>query len=404
MNAFILSAALDTNGQNARFVRAAEKWGDDDTILRVLALGNDDPAGVVGRYQLATEKLGGLRIRSAHRAAHYFEFPGDLVWDRKTEPQIRQLVMEADIVHLNNSYRAVQRFGIRKPMLLHHHGSMFRNNPEHMLGVAKHYRMLQAVSTIDLTRPDPKVLHWLPTAYDVDDLVKFGQEHRREPDGRIRIVHAPTNRMLKHTDMLITVIRELVLEGLPIDLELVENRTWAETMTRKAAADIVFDQLMFGYGCNSVEAWAMNVPVIAGADDWTLAAMRKAWGGLPFVEATEGTLKDVIRQMVTSAEMRQEAIETGHAHVRKYHDERPALAKLAELYREAIKHYTSRRIPGKGAKPVTFRSTKGRKVYDVDGQPIAFDKGEVRTADPIVIQRLRYFVTKRPMFGIVEVA
>lgn len=404
MNALILSHATDTNGGNIRHKLAADRWGNDPEILRILALGNDDPAGVVGRYQRATTKLGGLHIRSAHRATHYFDWPTDIVWTRKNEPEIRALAEEADIIHLNNSYRAIQRFGIRKPMLLHHHGSLFRNNPDHMLGVAKHYRMTQAVSTIDLQKPDPKVLHWLPTAYDVDELVKFGQEHRREPDGRVRIVHAPTNRMLKATDLLIATVKGLQAEGLPVDLELVENRTWAYTMERKAQADIVFDQLMFGYGCNSVEAWAMNVPVIAGADDWTQLQMAKEWGGLPFVPANERTLELTLRRMVTSPAMRQDASEVGHAHVRRFHDERPALARLAELYAKAIKGYTALRIPGKGQRAVTFRSTKGQKVYDIDGSVIPFEGGEHKTADPIVIKRLRYFTEKRPSFGIVEVA
>ena len=402
MNAVILGYDRDTNGQNARFVRAAEKWGTDDTILRVLAIGNDDPAGVVGRYRIASDKLGGLHIRSAARTPHYFDWPGDIIWNRNTEPMIRQLAEEADIIHLNNSYRAVQRFGIRKPMLLHHHGSLFRNHPEHMLGVAKHRRMTQAVSTIDLQKPDPKVLHWLPTAYDVDALTVFGQQNRREPDGRVRIVHAPTNRMLKHTDLFMEVVEKLQAEGLPIDLDLVERQTWAETMARKAAADIVYDQLSLGYGCNSVEAWAMSIPVIAGADDWTLARMAQEWGGLPFVPANEKTLEQTLRRMVTSAEMRQEASEIGHAHVRKYHDERPALARLAELYAKAIRGYVSPRIPGKGMKAVTFRKTNAQKVYDIDGSVIPFEQGEHKTADPIVIDRLRK-VAKRPIFGVVEV-
>ena len=47
MNALILSYALDTNGQNARFVKAAQKHGAD--VLNVLAMGKADPAGVVSR-------------------------------------------------------------------------------------------------------------------------------------------------------------------------------------------------------------------------------------------------------------------------------------------------------------------------------------------------------------------
>ena len=148
--AVILSNALDTNGQNARFVRAADKFGDDETVIKALAIGKTDPGGVVGRFQLAAEKYGSLVIRSANRSAAYFDFPGDILWSRHTESQVKTLVEAADLIHLNNSYAPVNRFRVRKPMLLHHHGSLFRHDPKHMLGVARSRRMLQAVSTIDL--------------------------------------------------------------------------------------------------------------------------------------------------------------------------------------------------------------------------------------------------------------
>lgn len=398
----ILSYALDTNGGNQRFVRAAERWGQDDGFLKALAIGRDDPAGVVARFQQAGDKLGGLHIRSAHRAVQYFEFPHDLIWDRKTEPEIRRLAHEADVVHLNNSYTAARRFRLNKPMLLHHHGSLFRKDPAHMLAVAKHSRMLQAVSTIDLQRPDPKVLHWLPSAYDVDELAAFGDAHRREPDGRIRIVHCPTNRELKHTALLIEAVAELAKEGLPVDLVLVEGKTWQESLEAKAGADIVFDQLAFGYGCNSIEAWCMGKPVVSGADDWTLARMAHEWPAIPFEEANERTLIDVLRAMVISAELREDAAERGLAHVRRFHDERPALALLADLYVKAIKHHTRVRIPGKEPQ-VTFRKTRGGPVYFEDA-PIPFKDGTYTTDDALMIGRLRA-LAKRPLrFGIEEVA
>ena len=63
-----MSYAQDTNGGNERFVRAAEKHGRDRKVLSALAIGNDDPAGVVGRYRMAADKLGTLKIRSVDSA------------------------------------------------------------------------------------------------------------------------------------------------------------------------------------------------------------------------------------------------------------------------------------------------------------------------------------------------
>src|SRR6185295_20185445 len=168
-------------------------------------------------------------------------------------------------------------------------------------------------------------------------------------------------------------------------------------------ADIVFDQLAYGYGCNSIEAWGMGIPVISGADDWTLARMASEWPAIPFEEANERTIKDVIRQMVLSADLREDAAQRGLAHVRRYHDEEPALAKLAELYGLAIAEYRQERIPGKDANKVTFRSRSG-KALEYDGTPIRFaPDGSLTTTDPYVVQHLRT-LARRPVFGIEEVA
>jgi hypothetical protein len=381
VDAFIISFAQDTNGQNARFVRAAEKYGK--AVIRAFAIGSDDPAGVVARLQAGAAKGEALEIRSAHRVTHYFEFPNDIVWTPTNEPMIKELMRKADVVHLNNSFRAVARFGLRKPMLLHHHGSMFRGSPESMMALAKAHRMAQAVSTVDLLKPAPDVLRWLPSAYDIDELQRIGRANRREPDGHVRIVHAPTNRDLKHTDLLakilgvtlpprqigktigpagITLMASTTMPN--VDLVLVEGMSNALTLVEKAKADIVYEQVMFGYGCNGIEAWGLGVPVIAGGEPWTIHRMKEMWGFLPFAEATEKTLQRVIEDAVASADVRAEYAERGMAHVRKYHDEQPALQILLELYHEALARYHKPRIQGKGVM-FQFANSRPRVVTDV---------------------------------------
>lgn len=349
LEALILGYALDTNGGNARFVHAAERWGTDPDVLKVFAVGRYDPAGVVGRFQLAAEKTDSLRIRSAHRSEAYFEFPRDILWDRSTDQLVRTLAKEADVIHLNNSWKAYRQLRLRTPGLLHHHGSLFRSNPAALLSVARALHFVQAVSTIDLQRVAPDVLHWLPTAYDIDALGAFGAAHRRTPDGRIRVVSAPTNRMWKSTDALEAAVTLVQAEGLPVDLVLVEGRTWAECMAMKATADIYFDQVILGYGCNAIEAWGMGVPVIAGADAWTLDRMRSEFP-LPFHEATPDTIAASIRALARSADLRADYAARGMAHVRRFHDEKPALARLAELYVQAMAEY-ERPTPSVSVRP-----------------------------------------------------
>lgn len=401
MDAVILSNGLDTNGQNFRYVEAARKHGAD--VLTVLAIGKSDPAGIVGRYKDAADKGDELRIRSASRAKYeYLQFPMDIYWDRHAERQIKELAAAADVIHLNNSEMAYRRLGLRgKPALLHHHGSLFRSNPQRMLNLAARMRWEQAVSTIDLTKPAPDILTWLPTAYDIDGLQARSDGNTNET---VRIAHAPTNRDLKYTAVFLEATRQLAEEGLPIDVDLIEGTTWAECMERKSRADILYDQMAFGYGCNAVEAWGMGIPVVAGADDpWVLEQMEARWTpGIPFVTADPSSLKSVLRRLVESADLRRYWADVGLAHVRKYHDEKPALTVLVELYHKAITRYAGRRIPSKLPSPVTFTQRGRRPVYDDEGRQIAFVDGRIETDDGNLVDRLRKFAERPMAFGITE--
>jgi hypothetical protein len=420
VKALIVGTALDTNGQNARFAEAAKRWGDDPDVLKAFIVGRYDPADVGGRFREAAKKLGGLSIRSAHSSEAYFEFPNDIRWHpaRRGHPNnalVQELAEECDVIHLNNSHHAYNRLKmhrLRKPALLHHHGTLFRDHPEPLLQAARQFHMLQCVSTIDLQRRAPDLLHWLPTAYDLDALAAIGQENRRPPDGKVRIVSCPTNREIKSTDALEAAVAQLQAEGLPVELVIVTGRPWAESLAVKATADIYFDQVGLGYGCNAVEAWGMGIPVIAGADPWTLARMRKEWNlrgntPLPFYPATEATIAESIRALVNAGpDSREEWADVGYRHIATYHAEKPALARLAELYGMAMakKHKAEEAgatwqvdVPG------VFRSEKPDLRLRIASRHVQFVDGIARVDDPDIARRVRHLAASRPYDGITEV-
>jgi hypothetical protein len=419
VKALIVGTALDTNGQNARFVEAAKRWGDDPDVLKALVVGKYDPADVGGRFREAAAKHGGLAIRSAHASEAYFEFPADIRWmpRRHGHPNnalVQQLADECDVIHLNNSHHAYNRLRmhrLRKPALLHHHGTLFRNHPDGLLLAARQFHMLQCVSTIDLQRRAPDLLHWLPTAYDLDAMARIREEHRRPDDGKVRIVSCPTNREIKSTDALEAAVSQLQAEGLPVELVIVTGRPWAEALAVKATADIYFDQVGLGYGCNAVEAWGMGIPVIAGADEWVLARMRKEWNlrgnaPLPFFPATETTIGDAIRALVQGGpDYREEWADTGYRHAATYHAEKPALARLAELYAMAIQkkqHAEESGAVWEQHLPGVFRSENPDLRVRIASRHVQFVDGIARVDDPEVARRIRNLAA-RASTGITEV-
>jgi hypothetical protein len=406
MDALILSNALDTNGQNQRYSKASEHWGTDRDVLKALAVGHYDPAGVIGRFQIAAEKYGSLRIRSVHRADHiYQQMPPDIRWTRNNEREIRQLAEEADLIHLNNSTVAARRLRIRrnKPMVLHHHGSLFRNDPKYGLGEGRNYQALQLVSTVDLMRYAPEHLHWAPTAYDIDWLQEFARQHRRVPDGKLRIVQCPTDGKdgpYKSTAALEASVQRAVAEGANLELMIVRDKPWLEALSIKATADIYFDQVKLGYGCNAVEAWGMGIPVIAGADAWTLGKMRQMYGELPFYEASESTITDALLALADEATHTRYS-DKGLAHVRKYHDEKPALLQLATYYNRAINEPTDSFSQNLVIPPTTFRAEVPQ--VRVAGRFVTFTNGQLQTDNPHVAAGLRRLALRHPRYGIEEI-
>lgn len=297
-----------------------------------------DLAGIGYRYHVAAEKQG-KDYRSVMRTHTYLDYPVDIYWQRQ-DAEIRALFKEADVIHLNGSTQPYTLLGgpqQGKPAILEHHGTAFRGYPGPIIAEGHSRHLIQAVSTIDLLHASPELLSWLPAPYDLPALKKLGKANRRPADGRVLVATAPTARGIKSTELLIQAVAELAAEGLPVDLDVIENLSWAECLKRKARADIFFDQVILGYGCNAIEAWGMGIPVIAGADEWTLGEMYKTFdGAMPFYAATTGTIKAAVAYLSGSADARAEWASVGLTHALRWHGEKPALARAEELYEKAV--------------------------------------------------------------------
>lgn len=269
-------------------------------------------------------------VRSMVTSVNYLAYPRDLDWS--------QSVMErqydaADVVHLHNSLHAHRWYDAEqgKPIVLEHHSRHgLRDNADE----AKAIGAVQVGSTLDLGILNPDVT-WTPPPYDLAALRAIRAAYR--PSERIRVAHAPTNRDVKGTETFLAVVADLAKDGLPIEADLIEGVTWTECLRRKAQADIVYDQMVLGYGLNTVEAWAMGIPVIAGVADAGLRrAMAAGWGGTPYVEATTPLqLRNRLATLVRSARAREEASRRGTEHVERWHDERNVVAQLRPIYETA---------------------------------------------------------------------
>ena len=306
--------------------------------MRVLSItrGQDTAGQGIGLKRAFARYAPEVTFHSVVGNTNYIEYPPDVLWDG-IDPIAHELYEAADVVHLHNGITSIRRIDPRhrKPAIDHHHGSAFRRTPGAYLADDRRIGALSVCSTIDMTRYS-EALHWLPQTVDEPRMQAIAEEHRRPADGKIRIGHAPTNRPIKSTELFLEAMGRLRARYPHVQLELIERVPHAACLERKATVDIFYDQVGLGYGNNAIEAWVMGIPVVAGADDWTLAAMQERFGELPFYRATERTLEARLEELILEPELRTEYAARGLRHVERFHHQRQAVARALELYTEAI--------------------------------------------------------------------
>lgn len=247
-----------------------------------------------------------------------------------------RLARTVDVIHCHDGFNTIRMVNaMRKPIVIHYHGTKFRNNPVKYLTEMRAAKAVGLAATLDLWLLAPDELEWLPAPYDLGELDTLAASTPKFGDGLLRIGHAPTDRAIKSTDALINAVERLQREGLPVELVLIERRPWDECLSLKATCDVYFDQVILGYGNNAIEAWGMGIPVIAGAADATLGEYERRFGQVPFLQATETSIYDALT-VLTDPTNRAHWATIGRNHVQAWHDDKKIVTQLQNVYRRAV--------------------------------------------------------------------
>jgi hypothetical protein len=291
-----------------------------------------DTAGLAYGMKLALEKSGDeARVVTMQR--NYIAYPMDIRWDW---PTVRQLYAWCDIVILANhatTYGMLDS-GQHKPVIIYHHGTMFRTDAEEVWAEGEAIGAAQAVSTVDLllSVPKGKHAHWIPQVIDERAMAAIRRENFVEHQD-IVVAHSPTNRAVKGTEAFLGAFRRAERRDRRLRLLMIEWETWASCLRKKATADIFVDQFNLGYGLNSVEAWAMGLPVIAGATPEILARMRQEYGGdVPFMETSLAEAEDHMVELAGSPTLRKRYAALGREHVRRFHSQQAVAKRLHAIF------------------------------------------------------------------------
>ncbi len=197
-------------------------------------------------------------------------------------------------------------------------------------------RELDKISDLNLTsefdhlemHPD---IHYIFYPYEGDDL----PERIPNESNKVRIVHSPTNRKFKGTDLILKVIKEIKKDR-DIEFFLLENLPRHEVLKIKATCDICIDQVGgkyggTGYGKSGLESLAMGIPTVTNMTD----AYQKFLKENPFVVANnEKELKDKLIELIDNKNLREEIGKLSIDWVKKYHSYKSVNDQLLNLYKQ----------------------------------------------------------------------
>jgi glycosyltransferase involved in cell wall biosynthesis len=293
---------------------------------------------------LRKKKIQSLEVKESE-TAHYFESKNLLeetyyrFYDFLIQPKIENAISENglndfDIIHYDggldfyrNSRQALKWKKQGKKIVCCYYGSDLR-----IRGLIKE---LDEISDLSLTSEYDhlalkKDLKYLFYPYDISEL----PTRKDRANETIKIIHSPTNRKYKGTELIISVI-DKIKKDRNIEFLLMENVDRKKLLEIKSECDISIDQVGgtmggTGYGKAGLETLAMGIP--------TITNMTKDYENWlpenPFVVANNfNELYKSLIELIDNEKYRFENGSKGIEWVSKYHSFENVNKELKRLYK-----------------------------------------------------------------------
>ncbi len=151
--------------------------------------------------------------------------------------------------------------------------------------------------------------------------------HKQRP----LLVHAPSNKSKKGTEVLQEVLNQL-RHSHEFDFRLVHNMARPEALAMMAQCDVFLDQFTIGAeGLASHEAMALGKPVVC----FIKSSLRTRYPeSLPIVLADQSSLGVTIKALIQDGARRRELGIRGRAYMEEFHDARKVALELTDIYRD----------------------------------------------------------------------
>lgn len=214
-----------------------------------------------------------------------------------------------------------------KRVVVHHHGSDLRQWGEKNTFNRFAHDIL--VSTPDLIKWSPRATY-LPSPISLDSYLNVGVEKKGANEG-IRVVHAPSKRSVKGTELIIKVVDELKASGYKVELNLVERKLHKEAIEVYKNADIIIDQIndLGVHGMVSIEAMALGKPVICSIK----SEYGEYYPSIPIISSSERKLKSDLITLMEDESLRYDVGQKGRQYIESTHDSVRIASRLEKIYK-----------------------------------------------------------------------
>lgn len=190
----------------------------------------------------------------------------------------------------------------------------------------------------------PDYLDYVPDAEVLGRVIELEAwpEQAAEQRPVPRILHVPSRRGTKGTEILLPAIDRLRAEGLDFEFTLLEGVPHEAARQAIREADIVVDNLVTGdYELVSIEAMASSRVAVANIQD----ASSAAFPGSPVFSVDPDTVVERLRALIGDLGLRRDLAARGRAHVARHHDGSAAAERLVAAYRAPSQPVSKRAFP-----------------------------------------------------------
>lgn len=217
-------------------------------------------------------------------------------------------------------------------------------NRKKTIEMARRYADGIFVSTPDLLEFVPGAV-LLPQPIDLEQFRPlrdraWATAGRKTDDAKILIAHAPSDPLIKGSAYLEQAVADLQTAGYPVELLLIKNTPYEETMRLAAGADLVVDQLLVGaYGTFAVEMLALGKPVIC----YMREDLRRYYpDNLPVISANPKTITQVLKDLIDRRQQWPDLGQQGITYVDQVHDSLVVAEQSVKYYRESKSNHAGR--------------------------------------------------------------